>query len=149
MAKKKNNGGRPSDYSEDVLKKAKQYLADCQDEDVQVVKQANVEKGYEMYENRLKVNLPSIAGLAIVLGIWRSTIYKWADKHPAFKDILEAILAEQEKRLVENGLGGTYNSNIVKLALGKHGYSDKQELTGKDGGPVQVQDIEVSFAKRK
>ncbi len=125
--------GRPTEYTSALLAKAQEYLAECEDEEVQVVKQSNSEKGYEMYDNRLKVKLPSIEGLARYLGVARSSIYLWADEHQEFSDILEAIKAEQAERLINNGLSGDYNSTIAKLILTKHGYSDKSEtdLTSK------------------
>jgi len=44
------------------------------------------------------------------------------------------------------GLSGEFNSNIAKLALGKHGYHDKQDntLSGPDGKPVTVAAIEFN-----
>ena len=94
---------------------------------------------------RRQVELPSIAGLAVYLGVSRTCIYEWRDAegeartdlHDEFSYILDAILAEQEKRLINNGLSGTYNANIAKLALGKHGYSDKTDITSGDK-PVQA-----------
>lgn len=114
--------GRPTDYNEEIAEKARQYLKLCKDK----------VRGTTL----LRVHLPSIAGLAIYLKISRSSVYEWRDAHPEFADILEEILATQEQRLIENGLSGQYNPTIAKLALGKHGYSDKQEVTGKDGDPL-------------
>jgi DNA-binding transcriptional regulator YiaG len=119
--------GRPTEYGPELLKKAQEYLANCKDETAQIVKQANSEKGYEMYENKLKVKLPSIEGLARFLNVSRSTLYEWEKEYPEFSDILEAIKAEQAERLINNGLSGDYNSTIAKLILTKHGYSDKTE----------------------
>lgn len=128
--------GRPSVYSEEIVARSREYLENCKDEYgrlIKVKRQDGTE--LEQFISDLVVKLPSIAGLSVYLKIHRSTIYDWAKEEDKkeFSDILEEILAEQEKRLIENGLSGKYNSNIVKLALGKHGYSDKQELTGKDG----------------
>ena len=39
----------------------------------------------------------------------------------------------QERFLVEGGVSGSYNPMISKLILTKHGYADKQEVTGADG----------------
>lgn len=133
--------GRPTDYSSDLLEKAQEYLALCQDEEVQVVKLSNEEKGYVSYENKLKVKLPSIEGLARFLGIARSSVYLYAEQHQEFSDILEDIKAEQAQRLINNGLSGDYNSTISKLILTKHGYSDKQEITGADGKDLIPQPI--------
>lgn len=131
--KTKEKGGRPTDFSDEMVIKAEKYLKASKDKLDQVLESENGQTGRVRYVQRLVVNLPSVAGLSIYLGVARSTVYLWAEKHKEFSDILETILAEQEKRLIENGLSGTYNSNIAKLALGKHGYSDRQELTGKDG----------------
>lgn len=42
--------------------------------------------------------------------------------------ILERIGATQEVVLLNGGLTGEMNSNIVKLVLGKHGYNEKQNI---------------------
>jgi len=117
--------GRPTKYSEEILVKAQEYLDSCEDIDRQIVKQTNSEKGYEMYENKLVVKLPSIEGLARFLNISRSTIYKWAEEKKEFSDILEDLLVKQAERLLNNGLSGDYNSTIAKLILTKHGYVEK------------------------
>jgi hypothetical protein len=77
-----------------------------------------------------------------VLGISRDTLYDWA-KHDdkKFSDILSECNAEQERTLLNMGLIGEYNSNIVKLVLGKHGYNEKQEEE-KQAAP---QKIEISL----
>lgn len=132
--------GRPTEYNEKILKKAKKYLELCQDEEERQIIGLSA-KGTELYKNKLKVKLPSIEGLAVYLGVARSTIYEWEKtenedkslKYPEFSDILGKILAEQAQRLINNGLSGDYNSTISKLILTKHGYSDKQEITGADG----------------
>ncbi len=106
--------GRPTEFNEAMLDKANEYLAWANDE--------KDEKG------RLTVRLPKAAGLARHLGVHRATLYVWAEKHPEFNDILERLNQLQEERLIDKGLSGEYNSNIVKLALGKHGYHDKADI---------------------
>jgi hypothetical protein len=100
--------GRPTHYSDEIERKARQYL--------------------EIY-SELGHAVPSVAGLSIYLGRRRTVLYQWAaqkDKE-AFKDILDEINALQEQVALSAGLKGDYNSTIVKLLLGKHGYSDKAE----------------------
>jgi len=113
---------RPTKYNEKINKKALDYLAN-----------------YREYGDLI----PSAAGLACVLEIGRRTLHDWAvqaDK-AEFSRILDKIQATQERVLLTNGLSGEFNSAIVKLALGKHGYSEKQqtELTGPDGGPLKAE----------
>ena len=91
--------------------------------------------------------VPSLVGLAIALNVSRSTINLWiTDKDSEFSDIGDAVMAKQAQALFSGGLKGEYNAAIAKLMLTKHGYSDKQELSGADGGPVQVDaKVEVEF----
>lgn len=112
--------GRPTEYRPKILKSAKAYLDSCKD--VETERQVG-----EKIVVRLKVNLPSIEGLARFLGIARSTIYEWEKEHKEFSDILEDIKTEQAQRLLNNGLSGDYNSTIAKLILTKHNYTDKTE----------------------
>ncbi|MBG6243092.1 MAG: hypothetical protein EKE20_15280 [Candidatus Symbiopectobacterium sp. Dall1.0] len=114
----KNKVGRPSELAQS-LEKAKAYLLG----------------DYE----KLGDVVPSIAGLACYLAVSRSSVYDWARQSNEFLYIVEGILALQENRLINKGLQGDFNSTIAKLMLTKHGYSDKQELTGKDGGAIQVE----------
>ena len=97
--------------------------------------------------------VPSQVGLACALSVNRSSLTncqlfppKAKDSTPgaklkrALRSIMEQIQVRQHKLLLTGGLGGTMNSNIVKLMLGKHGYSEKkeQQITGKDAGPVII-----------
>ena len=45
-------------------------------------------------------------------------------KHDEFYDILERLIATQEKTALTKGLTGEWNATIVKLLLGKHGWKD-------------------------
>jgi hypothetical protein len=117
-------GGRPTEYSPDMLDRSRNYLVAAQDEVIA--------------KDIIHVNLPSVAGLALFLGVARNTIYEWAKTNAEFQDILEQILATQEKRLIERSLGDQYNSTIAKLMLTKHGYSDKQEIDHQGALSVNV-----------
>lgn len=113
--------GRPTDYSDEICRKARLYLQD-----------------FEQYGDAI----PSVAGLAVFLKIARSTIYEWAkeDDKCEFSDILQEILAKQESILLTKGLKNEFNSSITKVILGKHGYSDKveQEVSGPSGAPLSI-----------
>ena len=95
--------------------------------------------------------VPTVAGLAIYLGKSRETMYAWAKEHDIFSDIIRKLLSIQENRLINGGLAGDMNSTITKLLLSKHGYSDKQEteITGKDGGPLQVEEVKRTIVDPK
>jgi len=107
--------GRPTKYNQEMIDKALHYLDNYQDNgDV----------------------IPSIEGLAEHLEINRATIYDWKDQEgkEEFSDILGQILARQARVLINQGLKGEFNAAICKLALGKHGYHDKQETDVTSGG---------------
>ena len=111
--------GRPTLYSDEMVEKALNYI-----------------------ENYREVGdqIPSAVGMALELGVAKSTLYKWAESDDTgFSDILAKCKDSQHRKLMNGGLSGDLNSNIVKLALGKHGYSDKQDLT--HAGNVGVTDM--------
>ena len=88
--------------------------------------------------------IPSVAGLAVQLGRARKTLYAWARENEEFGNILEQLMAKQERALTNGALIGELNATITKLMLTKHGYSDKQDttLTGADGGAIQIQEVQ-------
>lgn len=112
---------RPTKYTKDTVEKAKAYLVDYQ-HDGSVI--------------------PSAAGLALYLGIRKSTLYEWAkdEDKQEFSDTLAELQQRQESILLANGLRGDFNAAITKLALANHGYSDKSEQTlqGPGGGAINV-----------
>ena len=128
--------GRPTDYTEEVLNAAKDYLADCVDTVRQVV--SGQSEKFTTYTEKVTVKLPSIEGLARFLQISKETIYQWEKIHDDFSDVLHALRAEQADRLINNGLAGDYNPAIAKMLLTKHGYSDRTELSGPDGNPIET-----------
>lgn len=106
-------GGRPTKYTPELLEKAREYIH-C----------------YSEHDHAF----PSHVGLSVVLGVTPTTFYEWAKdpKKAEFSEILENINAHQQLVAWDKGLKGEYNANLVKLLLGKHGYSDKQESTQKN-----------------
>ena len=123
--------GRPSLYSPELLKKANDYI--------------------DLYES-LGHAIPSHKGLCIYLGIHSDTAYDWAKQEDKkdFSDTLKQIQMHQEHVLLNKGLLSQVNSSICKLALGNHGYSDKQqsEISGPNGQPIE-QSWTIEFVDAK
>ena len=116
-------GGRPTDYTPELVAKAWEYANGGWAERGDLV--------------------PSVAGLAALIGVSRVTCYDWAkDESKEFSYILEKIGTEQERDLINGGLSGKFNAPITKMMLTKHGYSDKVENdhTSSDGSmtPQQI-----------
>ena len=121
---------RPTKYSEAILDKANDYL-----------------------ENHILHGdiIHMLCGLSLHLDICRDTIYAWqndGDK-PEFSYIVSKIMQAQEKKLMNGGITGDFNASITKLALTKHGYTDKQSLEGVDGQHLIPDSLSISFVKPK
>lgn len=113
--------GRPTYYGPELIELSRHYL----------------ENYWEVYDDPV----PSIAGLACVLGIPRERIYLYAmdEDKIEFRNIYDEILATQEKGLLRGGLSNVFNPSITKLVLGKHGYHEKQDtaISGPNEGPIE------------
>lgn len=115
---KKKKLGRPFTYGPAILKKAQEYVQGIIDTKERVGE-----------DGKLEVKIPSIGGLAVHLGISRVSLYEWKEKYPEFREVMELLGSEQERRLIENGLSGRYVAPITKVLLTKHGYRDGQDIT--------------------
>lgn len=126
--KKKSLRGRPSKYDEAMLDKAKLYVTG----------------GFEMAGDVV----PTIAGLACYLKISRETCHVWGREKKDFSDMLDDLLAKQERLLANQSLVGNFNPTISKLMLAKHGYTEKQEIDHQTMGQP-IQSIERIIVKPK
>ena len=118
--------GRPTKYNATTLDIANDYLL--------------------TWEERGDI-IPSVEGLAEVLDISTVTVYDWQKQEDKleFSNTLDRIKQKQKKVLLEKGLTGDFNSNICKLALTNHGFSDKQELTGANGKDLIPSGIDTTY----
>lgn len=129
-----NNGimsmGRPTKLTRELIDKAQDYLNSCTD----TIRET--EKGSLSY---VEVRLPTIAGLALHLGIGRRTVYEWiAPKETEdeeekqlrldFSHTVDEILTEQDDRLVNGSLGGLYNAKIAGILMSNHGHIEKKSV---------------------
>ena len=116
MAEEEKQIGRPSIFNQEMIERAQEYVWFFQQP-----------KSAEEMENDVEV-IPSVAGLALYLGVARSTLYEWGKQNKDFSDTLASLQDVQEVSLLNGGLRGRFNAQISKLALANHGYSDKQEV---------------------
>lgn len=115
--------GRPTDYSEEKLQIALDYVTVFKD----------------VYEDAV----PSAAGLACALGVAKSTVYLWKDLYPEFSDALNRISTAQERHTINGGITGVFNPTISKLILHNHGYSESSTVE-----QTTTHKIEESLAER-
>lgn len=93
------------------------YSAEMQDKAEWYVNGGWKEKGHIV---------PSKIGLTSVLGVSRQTPYSWAEQFPEFAATFEQCDNHQFIELINHGLMKTYDSAIVRLMLGNHGYHPQQ-----------------------
>lgn len=129
--------GRKTLYNLAILKKTQNYINSCVDEVEDYVKSDTVSG--TGYQRVIKVNLPSLVGLALYLDISEDTVHEWNKIHPEFSEYTRKILAMQKKVLIDSGLSGDYNQKIAGLLLGQHGIHEKSEVGGIGGGAIKVE----------
>jgi len=79
--------------------------------------------------------IPSVVGMAVVLNVAKSTLYKWVeDNRGTFSDTLALCNDTQHAKLLNGGLSGAFNATIAKLALSNHGVVEKTETDVTSGG---------------
>lgn len=132
---------RPIEYNSAILKRVEDYLDQCQDREEDVV--TGESEKFTAYKKKLRVNLPTIEGLAVYIGIHKDTVYEWEKTYPEFSDVIHVLRGNQSRELINKGLSGDYNPVIAKLLLMKHGYTDKQEIEQHVTGEVKYTGIEV------
>ena len=123
--------GRPTDYTEEFIEKVDDYLASNQDEEYEFHKSRGDK--LDVYEQKIKVRLPTVEGFALYIGVSKRVLYNWEKIYPNFMHALDKIREEQRKRLLNNGLSGAYNPVIAKLVLSaNHGMRERADITTND-----------------
>jgi len=121
--------GRPTSYNDEMHQSAVDY----------------VNGGYEAEEHPF----PSIVGMAVILNVAKSTLYKWSEderggKLGSFSDTLDQCQDYQELKVMHGSITNQLNPTISKLVLANFGYHDKADntLAGPGGGAVKVQEVQ-------
>lgn len=136
--------GAPTQYKEQYVQEAIDYLAECVDSyKTEVDSYEEKEDGSIVNirtQKRLNVSLPTIKSFAARIGHHVDTLPGWRLLHPAFDRALMKIEAEQHKRLLDSGLSGQYNPTIAKLILSSnHGYAEKKAV--EHSGGIRIEDL--------
>ena len=96
--------GRPTKYDKTIIPKTIDYM-----------------NNYDDYHDVF----PSVEGLAVALGIGRTTVYRWEDEKEDFRNTLDALRTQGIRVLFNKGLKNEANAMMCKLALGNHGITEK------------------------
>ena len=108
-----------------VEEKLREYLISCRD-----IKQNDIVASSaqgEKYKQTIKVNLPSIEGFRVYLGITKSLWGRW-EEELEFKNLIGFLEDVRSIKLQANGLSGDYSPVLAKLFLSKLGYTDNEGL---------------------
>lgn len=124
----KHAGGRPTDYTPEVINKLEEYLSQC---------------------GREQTELPTVEGFALYIDVDTDTINNWADKkddngslvHPEFFGAYKKLFNKQKNQLINDGLyGGKEINTAMAIFLLKVNHNmvetNRTELTGKGGVPL-------------
>jgi len=121
-------GGRPRKYKsgEEMQPLIDAYFAECE------------EKGEPL----------TITGLALAIGTDRRGLIDWSEVEE-FSHVLKKAKAKVE-RFVESSLFSGKNPAGAIFWMKNHGWSDTQQLqlTGKDGGPVELELTSAELARK-
>lgn len=85
-----------------------------------------------------KMRAMTLAGLCLFLDIDRTTFADWKRTRPDLSPVVtraETVIYSQK---FAGAAADLLNANIIARDLG---LSDKSELTGKDGGPIETKDV--------
>lgn len=159
-ASRKNGllGGRPTKLTEEVVKAAEKYVEDCFTGLDEIIVKRGFDKDGETRWEQTAPRLPNIARLGLECRVDKSTLYEWEkpnggsetqkdDENVAalrrrFSHCIRAVQQLQEAMIVEEGGSGRIHPRFAAfLASAKHDYAERRELSGKDGGPIQVQAV--------
>lgn len=116
---KRNKGGRPTKYKKKMVKMVNEYV------DITPMP----------FKEELCLNVLEING---------DTLVQWVKKHDEFSAAIKRLEDKQKYRLQGMGLTGQVNTTMaIFLLKANHGLVDKvvAEHTGKDGGPIQTEDV--------
>lgn len=94
--------------------------------------------GVPVHEPVAKQRAMTIEGLAVFLGVTRQTWMDWRND----RDDLKSVIAVAEEIIFENNFAGAAAGLLNHALIARQlGLADKQEITGRDGGPVQFEDV--------
>lgn len=119
----KHAGGRPTKFDPQVLyPKIDEYLEEC---------------------SREQTELPTTEGLALKLGVNKSTLFEWDKKYPEFSNYLKKLADKQKNQLINDGMYGGKDVNAsmaIFLLKAIHGLHEAPTILQQFnvGGPMTL-----------
>lgn len=104
----------------------------------------------------------SVAWMAAELGVHKDTLYQWAKTHPEFSDAFTRAKLESQRWWEDAGQSGlvmapgagSFNGSVWSRSMAARFPEDWREksgveLTGANGGPVQIENIAIELVTPK
>jgi hypothetical protein len=88
---------------------------------------------------------PTFQGFAHSLDVGMTSLIDWQNNYPEFAIAYARAKGLQEQIWLINSMDNRYNSQFAQF-FGKNclGYKDRTELSGPDGGPIQLAAVDYS-----
>ena len=103
-------------------------------------------QGVATHVNVRKMRAMTLAGLCIFLDISMETWSEWRKSRSDLSDVLARVEAIIYQQKFTGAAAEMLNANIIARDLG---LSDKNELTGKDGGPIETRTLNDFYSSVK
>jgi len=117
---------RPTKYEPKMIGQVKEYIQSC---------------------GRLQTELPTVDGVALLLGVDDDQINEWSKKYPEFHATIKELKATQKDQLINDGMyGGKEVNSTMAIFLLKANHNmietERKMLVGEGGGDINVKIIE-------
>lgn len=137
--------GRPTKYKEEFCEQIIEYF---RREPTTTVYKTEYDKAGNVKGEIpivMTTEFPTFQGFADDLDVSMDTLNEWGRIYPAFSDSYARAKALQERIWLINSMDNRYNSQFAQF-FGKNclGYKDRTELSGPDGGPIQLAAVDYS-----
>ena len=113
---------RPSEYKEEYIQVAEEYIKSC---------------------SREATEIPTVEGLALTIGVDADTIGNWGKEYPEFFGTIKELKDKQKNQLMQDGLYGGKEVNqamAIFLLKANHGMveTDRHEIGGVNGNTEPI-----------
>jgi hypothetical protein len=93
-----------------------------------------------------KMRAATIGGLCLFLDISRKQWFEWRNTRPDLSDVIDEVECAIREQKFTGAAADLLNANIISRDLG---LADRTEHTGKDNGPIQLEDLSPRDAARE
>jgi hypothetical protein len=105
--------GRPTDYYPELCQEIINFFDRPLYEEKEVMV---IERGRQVIKKvQAPCQLPTIERFALNMNLHKSTLYRWAEKHPEFSDALNTAKQAQQEILNQHALTGMYKEGYSKF----------------------------------